>query len=182
MDPLLQPSQESFRKSKQEIADPWKNGGFNFIPVRQAHLDYLVSIYGREHPEMDRVFGRTLVNRNYLPLGMALLYFAPEGHTEVHAHFGKWFRKYPKQVLDGMRPICRKAVKAGVKHAFAIADEAIDGSIDLVRWFEGEKTGERTVLPPVGDIYKLDFTKPRFQRWLAQRDRGYGYDPEPLED
>lgn len=180
--PLLQPSPESSLSSKPETVDPdklsFKERGFSFIPVRQAHLNYLVSVYGREHPSMDRVFGRTMVDKNFLPLGMALIYFPTDEQSkaECHAHFSGWFRRYPKEILDGMRPICRKARDAGVKELYAIADEAIEGSIDLVRWFDGEKTGERNLEPPVGDIYRLDLYSPKFKKWLDQRDRGYGYD------
>lgn len=178
MTPLLQPSQESSSRSKPEIDDPWKNGGYQFIPVRRAHLDYLVAVYGREHPDLSRVFGRTLVDRNFIPLGMCLIYFAADGTHEIHAHYGSWFRKFPKQILDGMRPICRKARDAGIRYVYAIADEAIPGSVDLVRYFEGENTGARSEHPPIGDVYKLDFHGHKFTQWLNQRDRGYGYDPD----
>lgn len=141
--------------------------------MRQAHLNYLCAVYGREHPNMDRVFGRTMVDENFLPLGMALIYFPAEDQAkaECHAHFGKWFRRYPKDILNGMRPVCRRAREAGVKELYVIADEAIVGSIKLVEWLHGEKTGERNESPPVGDIYRLDLYNDRFNTWLAQRDR-----------
>lgn len=174
--PLLPPSPESSPRWKPAIDNDklsFKERGFSFIPVRQAHLDYLVAVYGREHPDMDRVFGRTMVDRNFLPLGMALIYFPAEDHAkaEMHAHFGKWFRMYPKDILNGMRPICRKARDAGVNELYCIADEAIEGSVKLVDWFQGEKTGERNNEPPAGDIYRLDLHNARFTQWLAQRDR-----------
>lgn len=124
----------------------------------------------RQPPDLDRLLGNVMVDRRtYLPVGLAVLYFEASGVVSVHAAFGQYFRQYPKDILAGMAPVCQSAVTSGVKSLHAIADEDVPGSADLLVWLGGEKTGERSLEPPIGDVFEIKTDNPRMTAWLERR-------------
>ena len=60
---------------------------------------------GRSMPTIDQVVGRAMVDENYLPLGVVLVYFEPSGKNWLYAHFSKWLRVYPKDILRSMSEV-----------------------------------------------------------------------------
>lgn len=97
-----------------------------------------------------------MVDENFLPLGVVLVHFEPCGINKLHAHFGKWLRIYPKDILRGMAEVCNRLRQHEVYILHAIADEAVDGSDYLLKWLGAEPTGGRD---PVGPLYRLDLRK-----------------------
>src|SRR5262245_2994480 len=69
-------------------APSFKEAGLSFIPLRQAHLDLLQVVYGRNVPAMDECVGKAMVDYYYLPVGVVLVHFEPSGTNVLHAHFG----------------------------------------------------------------------------------------------
>lgn len=130
--------------------------GFGFIPIRQAHLDFLGYCYGRTPPPLEEVEGFAMVDANCLPLGLALVHFEPEGVNTVHAVFGKWLRVFPKDILRGMKAMTDSLRARGITVLHAVADENIEGSDTLLEWIGGERTDKRAEFGP---IYRLDLTK-----------------------
>ena len=97
------------------------------------------AVYNRELPTIEEIVGNAMVDRNtYQPLGVAICYFEPSGIISVYASFGEYFRRYPKDILASMAPTVKAVIASGAEYLYAIADEDIDGSIDLVRWMGGE--------------------------------------------
>ena len=80
---------------------------------------------------------------------------AGENHqiTTLHAHFGKWLRTYPKDILRGMSEVCNWLREHEVYILHAIADEGIDGSDTLLKWLGAKPTGH---IGDVGPWYRLD--------------------------
>ena len=156
----LQPSLDTCYGSTSETAEPitssFKEGGYQFIPIREAHLGFVAWMMGREAPKLDKVYGAAMVNRNFIPLGVCLAYFEEDGTVSIHAHFGKWLRKFPKDVLRHMHGFCRDLREMGHPIVYAIADESVDGSRTLIEWFRGEPTGARH---DFGPIYRIDLRK-----------------------
>lgn len=152
---ILPPSLASSPPSPN-TTDSWKAKGFRFIPVRQRHLELLGFAYGREPPPLDQIHGNTMVDREFLPLGFCFVWFEPDGTKSVHAHFGKWLRIYPKDILRGMKMTFDELRAMGCKTLVAIADESIDGSLTLVKWFKGAPTGRRGEFGP---IYTIDLER-----------------------
>jgi hypothetical protein len=143
----------------KKIDDPnsFKGRGFSFIPVRAAHLDFLGFIFDEEPPPIAECFGNTMVDRDFMPLGFALLWIRPEGSVTVHAHYGPWLRMYPKDILRAMKGTMDQARAVGITEVWAIADERVPGSRTLVAWFNGEPSGQR--VEGQGEYYRLDLTK-----------------------
>ena len=131
---------------------------FQFIPIRKPHLDMMAVAYDRTVPDFSRVIGRTMVDENFLPLGMALAYFepGPDGVVSINAHFGKWLRVYPKDILRGLHETIEELRDLGVKDVYAYADRNIKGSDTLLHWLGAEKTEKSTELGP---IYKLELAR-----------------------
>lgn len=97
-----------------------------------------------------------MVDREFLPIGFCFAWFEPTGSVSVHAHFGKWLRIFPKDILRGMKVTIDQLRAAGVKEVYTMADENIDGSATLIRWFKGEPTGDRGEFGP---IFRVDLSK-----------------------
>lgn len=134
----------------------FRERGFSFIPLRQAHLDFLQFVYGREVPKLDEVVGRAMVDESYLPLGVVLVHFEPNGTNTLHAHFGKWLKVYPKDVLRGMSEVCNWLREHEVFILHAIADESVPGSDYLLEWLGATPENRRN---EIGPIYRLDLRK-----------------------
>lgn len=124
--------------------------------MRQAHLDLLGFVYGREPPAIDSIKGNTMVDRYFMPLGFMFAYFEPEGVVSVHAHFGKWLRIYPKDILRSVKGVMDELRAMGVTKVYTFADETVEGSRTLVDWFGGVDTGQRNEFGPV---FEFDLTK-----------------------
>lgn len=133
----------------------FKGQGFSFINVRPAHLDFIAWVMGRTAPDFDRIFGAAMVNRNFVPLGVALAYFEDEC-VSIHASFGKWLRIYPKDILRHMSKFCDALRAQGHTIVYAVADESIEGSDKLLEWLNAKKTDKKHEFGPV---YVVDLTK-----------------------
>lgn len=121
-------------------------------------------------PEIENVFGNAMVDKEtYTPVGFCLFYFEPGNVVSIHAHFGKYLRQYTPQIMAGMAPVCQKVVDAGITEFYAIADEDVQGSADLIKWLGGEKTDHRNMTPPVGFVYRIDVNNPKMKGWLKRR-------------
>ncbi len=120
------------------------------------HLELLGFAYGREPPPHSEILGNTMVDREFLPVGFCFAWFEPTGSVSVHAHFGKWLRIFPKDILRGMKVTIDQLRAVGVKEVYTMADESIDGSATLIRWFKGEPTGDRGEFGP---IFRVDLAK-----------------------
>jgi hypothetical protein len=131
----------------------FKERGFSFIPIREAHLDFMACVYGRTVPKLEEVIGRAMVDENYLPLGVVLVHFEPSGLNVLHAHFGKWLRVYPKDILRGMSEVSSWLRKNEIFILHAIADQSVEGSDYLLKWLGAEPTGHQG---DVGPWYRLD--------------------------
>lgn len=112
----------------------------------------------REAPEFDRVFGAALVDKYFVPLGLMLAYFEDDGTISVHAHFGKWLKQYPKDILRHVQKFMNVLRDQGHYIVYAIADESVEGSDVLIRWFNGEDTGKKHEF---GAVYKIDLRNTR---------------------
>jgi hypothetical protein len=131
----------------------FKERGFSFIPLRPAHLEFMACVYGREVPSIDEVVGRAMVDQFFLPAGVVLVHFEPSGINKLHAHFGKWLRIFPKDILRGMSEVCKWLRERNIFVLHAIADEGVEGSDYLLQWLGAKPTGERG---DVGPLYRLD--------------------------
>lgn len=133
----------------------FKGQGFQFIDIRPVHLDYIAWVMGRSAPDFERIFGAAMVNRNFIPLGVALAYFEDDC-ISLHAHFGKWLRVYPKEILRHMSKFLDALRAQGHTTAYAVADESIEGSDKLLQWLNAEKTEK---MHEFGPVYVVDLTK-----------------------
>ena len=137
----------------------FKERGFSFIPLRPAHLEFMEAVYaGRSMPTIDQVVGRAMVDRNYLPLGCVLVYFEPSGKNWLYAHFSKWLKIYPVNILRSMKEIADLLRASGVNVLHATADKSVNGSDYLLDWLGAERTGEADDLGP---LYRLELDKCR---------------------
>jgi hypothetical protein len=134
----------------------WRDRGFSFISIRPAHLEFLQFVYGRDVPSIDEVIGRAMVDERCLPLGVVLVHFEAGGINKLHAHFGRWLRIYPKDILRGMAQVADQLREHEVFILHAIADEAVEGSDYLLKWLGAEPTGQRD---PIGPMYRLDLRR-----------------------
>lgn len=132
----------------------WAESGFGFIPVRRAHLDYLAFSYGEEAVPFEEVIGRTMVDRSLIPLGFCLAWFRPEGTVTIHAHFGKWLRIFPTNIIRAMKETADDVRDCGVKEVWMIADQRIEGSTKLCEWVGAEKSDQ--YVEGQGWYWKLD--------------------------
>jgi hypothetical protein len=152
------------RRPKRALS--FKEAGFSFIELRPQHLNLMSAIYGgRSVPTIDEVVGKAMVDDFHLPLGVVLVYFAPDtieveygqrfrGRCWLYAHFGKWLRIYPKDILRGTSEVADELRAAGVFILHCSADESIEGSDKLASWLGAEPTGEYE--EGLGPIYQLD--------------------------
>lgn len=152
---LLQLSPDSSPEWTSETDKSFKGQGYSFIDIRPAHLDFIAWVMGRQAPDFERIFGAALVNRNFIPLGVALAYFEDEC-VSIHAHFGKWLRVYPKDILRHMHKFCDALRAQGHTIVYAVADESIDGSDKLLEWLNAKKTDKKHEF---GFVYEIDLTK-----------------------
>ena len=164
---LLQssPSSRPSQPTKNEFWDKYK-----FIPIREAHLEWMAYACGREMPPIEELYGNAMVDaETYIPLGFCAGWFQPNGVVQIQASFGEYFRQHPKDILAAMAPTFRQVREHGVRSVYAIADEEVKGSIDLIEWFDGKKTGHRSTEPPIGDEYEIDCYGPRISKVIEQR-------------
>jgi hypothetical protein len=152
---LLEPLPGTCPASTSVIDNSFKGRGFQFIPIRPAHLDFVAWAMGREAPDYARVFGAALVDKDFIPLGVALAYFEDEC-ISLHASFGKWLKIYPKDILRHMSGFLQALRDKGHQIAYACADESVEGSTTLIEWLKGEPTGKRHAF---GEIYRIDLTR-----------------------
>ena len=140
----------------------FRERGFSFMPVRQAHLDFLGFVYGHgDPPPHHMVEGYTMVDDRYLPLGMALVHLEPatmpDGSPGVrpmmYAHFGPWLRVYPKDILRQMHVMADDLRRRGLKVVYAYAAREIEGSTTLLQWARAELIDETYDLGP---LYRID--------------------------
>lgn len=129
--------------------------GFSFIPIRRAHLDFIAWVMNREAPDFAAIFGAAMVDRQFIPVGFLLAYFEPDGTTSIHAHFGRWLKTYPKDVLRHMQGFIATLLGMGVRHVYAIADRGFEGSDTLIHWFGGVPTG---AMHEFGPVYEIDLS------------------------
>ena len=97
-----------------------------------------------------------MVDRDYLPLGFCFVWFEPSGTVSLHAHFGRWLKRYPKDILRGMHQTANELRQMGVRYLHCTADPSVEGSQRLVNWLQGEPTGQ---MGEMGMIYCIDLTK-----------------------
>jgi hypothetical protein len=142
------------RRPKRALS--FKEAGLSFIELRQAHLDFMSAIYGRWVPPLEQCTGRALVDHYYLPVGVLLVHHEPGGAHWLMAHFGKWLRIYPKDILRSIKEVCNSLRARGIYELHCSADESVAGSEKLARWLRGEPTGERNT---EGPIFRLDLRK-----------------------
>lgn len=131
----------------------FRERGFSFIPLRSAHLEFMKFVYGREVPKLEECVGRAMVDANYLPLGVVLVHFEDGGRSMLMAHFGKWMKVFPKDILRGMSELCRSLRESEIFILHASADEHVPGSDYLLEWLGARLTGERD---NEGPLYRLD--------------------------
>ena len=153
---LMQVGETPNTDTRPSRAPTFKERGFSFIPIRQAHLDFMSFCYGRPAPPLAECEGRAMVDDRYLPLGVALIHHEPNGVHTAHAHFGVWLKVYPKDILRSMSDMCDGLRSRGITILHAAADESIEGSDTLVKWLRGEKLDVRH---ETGPIYRIDLNR-----------------------
>lgn len=109
----------------------------------------------REAPTLDRIFGASMVNRNFIPVGFAMAVFEDEC-ISLHAYFGKFLRMFPVPILREMRKFLDVLRGQGHEKVYAVADERIDGSETLLIGLGATKT---EALGDFGPVYELDLRK-----------------------
>jgi RimJ/RimL family protein N-acetyltransferase len=134
----------------------FKGLGYQFIALRRAHLDFLGYVFGEAPPPVEECIGRTLVDRDFRPAGFCLAWLRPDDTVTIHAYFGDYLRRYPKDILRGMKPIMERIRQAGIVDVYAEADERFEGSRKLIEWFGGVPTGQRV---ENGEYYRIDMTR-----------------------
>jgi hypothetical protein len=131
--------------------------GHQFIPIQPSHISLFAVSHNCDSPAFDRVFGHSLVNRHYLPLACAGLYFEEEGTVTIFAHLGPWMKRYPVPILRLTRKVFETARQIGVKECLCIAEESVGADAkSTIEFFGGEATGKHSEFGP---IYKLDLTR-----------------------
>ena len=150
--PATSPS--STRKTNDALS--FKEQGFQFIPVRRAHLDFFGFVFGEEPPAFEACIGNTMVDRDFLPLGFCLAWMRETGAVTSHAYFGHWLRTYPKDILRGMKGTMDKIRSAGVSEVYAFAELGTPGSVELIKWFGGVETDQPAVQ---GNWWRIDLTR-----------------------
>lgn len=111
--------------------------GYSFIPLRQAHLNFMAAIYGRWVLPLEECTGRTLVDHEYLPLGVLLVHHEPSGRRMLMAHFGRFLREFPVACLRSIKEVCDILQARELYELHCTADETVKGSEKLVRWLNG---------------------------------------------
>lgn len=168
----MEPSQPSKPTTVKRFDDLFRFVDIHLFP---SAFDLAAHTSGRNMPELDLIVGNAMVEKaTYMPVGFCVAYFEPCGTTSIQASFANYFRTWPKDIMQGMAPVIKRIFDAGVTELHAIADEEIEGAIDLVRWAGGEKTGDRSDAPPIGDVYRIDMNGKPMQRWMALAERGNG--------
>lgn len=131
--------------------------GHQFIPIQRSHISLFAVSHNCDEPDFDRVFGHSLVDRYYLPLACAGLYFEPEGTVTMFAHLGKWMAEYPIPILRLTKKVFEHARAIGVKELHCIAEEAVGPKAkSMIEYFGGKETGKSCEFGP---IYKMDLTR-----------------------
>lgn len=154
---LLPQSPDTSSALTSGTAKTFKDHGFDFIPVRKAHLDFFSFVFGEEVPPIEECVGNSMVDRWFIPVGFCMAWIRPEGTVTAHAYFGEWLKTYPKDILRGIKPVMDKLRKHGVSEIWAVADERVPGSDTLCKWLGGVPSGQ--VLPGEGEYWRIDLTK-----------------------
>ncbi len=110
-------------------------------------------VTGRTPPEFEACYGKAMVDDLFRPLGFCFAEFTDDGPVFCHAYFGNWLKVWPKDILRGMKPVLERLREMEEYFVFASADEDIEGSDVLIRWFKGVKTDKRC---DTGPIYLVD--------------------------
>lgn len=158
---LLGQLPDSSPESTSTTGDRWSKkmaaAGHQFIPIQPTHISLFAVSHNCDEPDFERVFGHSLVDRHYLPLACAGLYFEPEGTVTIFAHLGRWMEIYPVPILRLTRQVFAQARAIGVKECLCIAEEAVGPRAkSTIEYFGGEETGKSCEFGP---IYKLDLTR-----------------------
>src|SRR5262249_39583822 len=96
------------------------------------------------------------VDSRFLPVGVVLVHFEDGGRNMLMAHFGKWLKIFPKDILRGMSEVSNWLRKNEVFILHASADENVRGSDTLLKWLGAEPTGEKD---SEGPLYVLDLRR-----------------------
>lgn len=131
--------------------------GHTFIPIQKSHISLFAMSHDCDEPDFERVYGYSLVDRNWLPLACAGLYFEENGNVTIFAHLGRFMQEYPTPILKLTKQVFDRARTIGVKECLCIAEESVGPRArKTIEFFGGEDTGERCEFGP---IYKLDLTR-----------------------
>ena len=153
---LLAPLLDMSPVSTSATADSWKGLGLSFTPIRPVHMEFVAWVMNRNAPDLSRVFGQTMVSREFTPLGLCLAYFEPDETVSIHAYFGRWLKRFPKDILREISGFCSTLRDEGHGVVYAVADESVDGSKTFIDWLGGTNTGRRH---DTGDIYRIDLNR-----------------------
>lgn len=130
--------------------------GHQFIPIQKSHIGLFAMSHNCEEVEYEKVYGHSLVDRHYLPLACAGLYFENDGNVTIFAHLNKWMAEYPVPILRLTRDVFSKARKIGVKKCLCIAENGVEKAKSTIEYFGGKPTGQHCEFGP---IYELDLTE-----------------------
>lgn len=114
-------------------------------------------MFGETPPEFGECHGNTMVDEDYFPRGFCLAWFRHNGTVTIHAYFGEYLRTFPKDILRGMKPTMNELREMGVTDVYAVADERVPGSEQLVRWFRGVPTDQW--VDGQGRYWRIDLTR-----------------------
>jgi hypothetical protein len=134
-----------------------EEAGHRFIPIQPSHISLFAVSHDCDEPKFENVYGNSLVDRHYLPLACAGLYFEEGGTVTLFAHLGKWMEVYMIPILRLTRKNFKYARSIGVTEVFCIAEESVGPKAKtLIEYFGGEPTGKTCEFGP---IYKMDLTR-----------------------
>lgn len=125
--------------------------------MRKAHLEFFAACFAEDIPPVEECFGRAMVDRWFIPVGFCMAWVRPGKPVTVHGHFGEWLKQYPKDILRGIKPVMDRLRANGITEVWALADERIQGSDTLCKWFGGVPSGQ--YVPGDGEYWRIDLTK-----------------------
>lgn len=150
-------------EDRHEGVDPdtlhFHERGLTFIPLRPSHIEFFEAVSGKTAAPFEVCAGRTLVDRNFMPLGLLMCVFEDDGETiRLEGYFGKWWKLYPKDCMRSIHEFANHIRTLGVERCYAEADESIEGASKLLDWLRATPTGHRGELGP---IYEIDMFRSR---------------------